>query len=223
MKKIVLLSVLILSIRTMPLFAQMGQLSGFSVLPAAPLAGDSVWALIPYSINSMACPLVNSSVSLMGPNNWDVTLYHCSGMLPAICSGIDTLYLGQLSAGTYSVNTYLFVGSGFGGPCSAFNPADTSLNNTFTVGNPVGLKTYYTLPCNSVNMVNGQLTKANGEICNFNLIQLFDLYGRNLGSFTQLSELESFNSSQPAGMYVVRFYKNGGILGEVKLVNAVNH
>jgi len=112
-------------------FAGAQPITGINHTPVAPTTNDQVGIIIdsqwPYN-----CISDSFTVNITG-NQIQIYMYQCLGMLSIICTKTDTVNVGQLPAGTYTV--YVFASYAQAQPtCSMYSPAmPTNVNHTFTV------------------------------------------------------------------------------------------
>ncbi|TND09119.1 MAG: hypothetical protein FD123_1522 [Bacteroidetes bacterium] len=141
------------------------------------------------------------------------------GMLSVICNDIDTVPLGTLPAGTYTI-TYLLDG-GFGLPtCSpAFVPFDT-LVTTFTVALPTGMDELqagnFSLMPNPAS--GGKFTIGRPKHTEGDVLLLYAADGRLAQRIELHSEKETISVSLAQGLYFAGLESNGHIGALKKIV-----
>ncbi len=108
------------------LFAQFGQITSVQIIPANPTDIDQVKAVVEVMLGSSPCTLDNA-VSNINGNTIELSNYYCEGMLTMICNRTDTINLGTLAAGMYSLNVNIASG------CGPYIAIDSALSNGFVV------------------------------------------------------------------------------------------
>ena len=134
MKKLLLLLFLLANLS--PIFSQ--SIQNISLIPANPTDQDTVKVVADLAFTSGGCDLVGSGSALNG-SAIEVVAKHCTGMLAVICYASDTISLGVLPAGNYSVNFNAEVGTyDVNGNCTGFvTGAQQSIS--LTVGSSTGV------------------------------------------------------------------------------------
>jgi hypothetical protein len=117
-------------------FAQ-GNITGFTVSPAAPTTMDNVYMYVDVQFSSGGCAVANQGHTTSGSTT-NASALHCLGMLSMICNATDTFNLGMLPAGVNVFNMTLSSGLG-GPPCSPGFVPDDSQSFTFTVTTATGI------------------------------------------------------------------------------------
>lgn len=143
---------------------------------------------------------------------------HCMGMLSMICNDVDTLAVGQLAMGTYTV---IFTqSSGFGIPnCSpGFAPDDTD-TITFNVG-PLDVPAAdpfarFTVSPNP--SADGNLVLKNLPVNASQELQLYTVDGRLASTQALAPGQETVSLDVPAGLYLLRI-RSGAILSAPKKI-----
>lgn len=107
--------------------------------PSSPTDNDQIKLYAELAFPSAACNLENISIVKNG-NAIFVSLFHCSGMLTVICNITDTVAIGQLTAGTYDLETQLFYGSqNLSGICANYTQVEQT-TTMFIVSTQTGIK-----------------------------------------------------------------------------------
>jgi hypothetical protein len=123
MKKIIFLFIVLFAVK-----AQAQWINSISIYPPNPSPTDPVLLIVDGSFPSATCDQHSQGSSVTG-NVIDAWAMHCVGIMQVICYHTDTLQLGTLPIGNYTVNFQLDHGYGpF--PCTpGIVPApDTSIN-----------------------------------------------------------------------------------------------
>ncbi|MEY4593829.1 MAG: hypothetical protein RIQ47_239 [Bacteroidota bacterium] len=81
-----------------------------SIFPANPTTNDPIQVIGNLEFTSGGCEMVGSGVTPLG-TTLNVNVKHCPGMLTFICNVSDTVNLGTLPAGTYTLNFFVDVGT----------------------------------------------------------------------------------------------------------------
>ncbi|NNC86394.1 MAG: T9SS type A sorting domain-containing protein [Bacteroidia bacterium] len=84
-------------------YAQTAFIQNIVVIPSQPTINDSIYAIITTSFSSGPCNQVTQYVTILG-NSINVQSGHNLGPLTYICTSIDTVAIGFLSAGLYTLN-----------------------------------------------------------------------------------------------------------------------
>ncbi len=94
----------IFSIAFFGLHAQ--SITNLSIIPGQPTSTDTIYVVAETMHANSPCPMASSSLTLSGDS---VMAYatHSPGMLPAICISTDTILVGQLSEGLYTLVYHL--------------------------------------------------------------------------------------------------------------------
>jgi len=131
-----LYSVLALTL-TVSIYSQGGSISSIEVIPSSPTTSDSVYLVGHFQFTSGGCEKQYFLASVAG-SNVTASAHHCTGMLAMICDISDTVNLGLLSAGPYSIDLTLSSGAA-PIPCTAGIVADDNASSSFTVMAPTGI------------------------------------------------------------------------------------
>lgn len=77
-----------------------------SIIPTQPTSSDTIYVIAETMHPNSPCPISTSSLNLSGDS---VMAYatHTPGMLPAICTSTDTMLVGQLNEGLYTLVYHL--------------------------------------------------------------------------------------------------------------------
>ncbi|MBT8194829.1 MAG: T9SS type A sorting domain-containing protein [Bacteroidia bacterium] len=85
------------------LSAQTAFIQSIVIVPSQPTINDQISAIVTSSFSSGACSQITQYVTILG-NQINVQAGHLLGPLAYICTSIDTVDLGMLSAGNYTLN-----------------------------------------------------------------------------------------------------------------------
>lgn len=77
-------------------------INSMSIIPSPPTTNDPVFLIVNASFSSGPCDQIVQYVTVIG-NSIGIQAGHSLGPLAYICTSIDTIPLGQLSVGTYSL------------------------------------------------------------------------------------------------------------------------
>lgn len=113
--------------------AQSGFINSIEIIPASPTAGDSVKLVGHFTFSNGGCAKQSFVASIFGTAVMAEAI-HCLGMLTIICYESDTIDLGLLAAGVYSVDLSLYTGFGLT-PCTTATLAAAD-SRSFTVSSP---------------------------------------------------------------------------------------
>lgn len=102
--------ILLFSLVIITLNSNAQQILNVSFIPSQPTTADPVKAAVSLAFPSGGCGLNNEQHSINGTSIL-AFVYHCMGPLTYICYVTDTIELGLLPAGYYTMNTNLMVGT----------------------------------------------------------------------------------------------------------------
>lgn len=111
-------------------FAQLPSIDSLKLIPQNPTATDEIKVICYATFASGSCNMSNHLISVQG-NQITLNINYSPGAATYICHAVDTVSLGNLSAGDYSLDTYLTID-----PMDAIK--DYVILN-FTVGNALGI------------------------------------------------------------------------------------
>lgn len=119
-------------------FALAQGVNNIQIIPSSPTSTDVVKAVVSTTTSTSSCWLTTSSQNTVGLTH-NITGFHCSGNLLALCNSSDTFTLGVLTAGTHTVNyeMYLSVLALGQTQCTSFVSGD-SMSINFNVTNSGG-------------------------------------------------------------------------------------
>ncbi len=181
-------------------FAQ-SQINSVTVVPSNPHLGDTVTAYIDLTFGYSACDLEMDDIQIVDSTVY-ANVYHCPGMLAAICNITDTVKFVVDSAWNYQLQVGVFVGGGTT-PCNyPAGPSDTDLSNinvTDTSGT-VGIRDYELASFNVFpNPSSGQIQISTEEP--FEFVEVYSYSGRLLEKQTLRKTIDL---DLPNGMYLIR-------------------
>jgi hypothetical protein len=197
------------------LFAQFGQITAVQIIPANPTDADQVKAVVEVMLGSSPCTLDNA-VSNINGNSIELNNFYCEGMLTTICSRTDTINIGTLPAGMYSLDINIATG------CGPYIAVDSSLSNGFTVSVFSGISeakknnhfSIYPNPTNN-SMVNIQSFSSNP----YNLI-CFNSLGQVLFEMNNLISNQAINLPRENGIYFIKITDHQNQMSLLKCMNA---
>jgi hypothetical protein len=108
-----------------------GVINSIEIVPSSPTVVDSVQLVGHFTFSHGGCEKELFVASVVG-SSVIAEARHCLGMLTVICDESDTINLGILASGVYSVDLSLYTGFGMT-PCTIDSIADATDNSTFTV------------------------------------------------------------------------------------------
>ena len=114
-----------------------GTITSIEVIPAMPTIADSVYLVGHFQFTSGGCDKQFFTASLVG-NHVVASAQHCTGMLTYICDVSDTLNLGILPFGTYTVDLTLSSGAA-PIPCTPGIVPDDNDSTSFNVIAPTAV------------------------------------------------------------------------------------
>jgi hypothetical protein len=196
---------LILSLFLSPLIAFCQPITMVGVNPVNPTTVDNVQVIVSMTFTSGDCQLYQQNYSVVG-DSITVEVYHCVGPLAYICDVTDTIVVGFLPAGSYSVKTYLYTSDGMSG-CLTFSIID-SLNYSFDVttatamdetGNPAS-------PVEFAGDVNQFRVQGDGS----GRLEIFDAGGRMIFVKSNYNGILELDDLLP-GVYLFRLVGRDGV------------
>lgn len=104
--------------------AQLPMVNSLQIFPSNPVSTDTIYLIVTCTFSSGDCALLSSNVQVLG-SNVQVDGNYCPGMLTVICTSIDTVKIGTLLPGNYSINFSLNLGNTPG--CNQFSSAANSV------------------------------------------------------------------------------------------------
>ena len=195
------------------IFAQ--GITSISIQPQSPTILDNVKLVADVWIHSGPCWMDSSNVNKVG-QSFTVNGYYNSGMLTVICPRTDTILLGNIDGGTYTLKYYLHH--------AYYNFPKDSANITFTISPMVGneditSKDFFTVYPNPIkDQLNILVDESNG---NGNIqINLYSCLGELISRFDQklASGMIHLNiTSIPDGIYFIMLTSKDSILGLKKI------
>jgi hypothetical protein len=197
------------------LFAQFGQITSIQVIPTNPTDNDQIAVVVEVMLGSSPCNLDNSSFSI-NSNNIQLNTFYCEGMLATICSRIDTISLGTLTAGSYNLELNLATG------CPAFVSVDSSLSNGFTVTVFSGISAVQQLENFSVypNPTNNSLVNIKSGSLQTYSITCYNSLGQALFAMNNLRGNQAIHLPKENGIYFIKITDHQNQTNIVKCINA---
>jgi len=215
MKKSLLFSLTFL-ILNITLWAQ--SIDSIKILPANPTTNNTIKVVAYTTFANTPCYLASSSINIIDST---ITVYashqNDSSMWPAFCNSIDTLTIGQLSAGTYELHYHL---------------ADTAPPTTydidtiiFTVQQSNGLQLtdnseqkikVYPNPFSTTTtiFIDNELLTSSLEI------RMYDIFGREIKRMTKIKskEITITRNNLTGGLYFIRVIREDKIIDNRKII-----
>ena len=194
------------------------------------LRGQAIMSMTVVPANPTPASFVEIHVDMMFPNSScagvayhsingnliTASTTHCMGMLTTTCNDVDTLLLGQLAAGTYTV--IFSQSSGYGIPnCTPGFVADDEDTLVFLVG-PLGINTPdpFQLFTVSPNPAADGTFQLNGlPESGLQELLIYDMNGRLLAAKQLAQGQQTISTGLPAGMYMLRV-KSEGLMSQPK-------
>jgi hypothetical protein len=181
------------------LFAQFGQITAVQIIPANPTDVDQVKAVVEVMLGSSPCNLDNA-VSNINGNNIELNNYYCEGMLTTICSRTDTISIGTLAAGMYSLDVNIATG------CGPYVSVDSALSNGFTVSVFSGVahiekESIFSI---SPNPTNNSIVNLQSISTNPYSIICFNSLGQEVFGINSLSGSQAINLPKENGIYFIK-------------------
>jgi hypothetical protein len=209
--KQILLSLLIFSLFSSRLSAQLPAITSLTIIPSNPTIHDVVKVVSQTMFSSGSCELTGSSVSING-GIIEVYALHTVGMLTYICSSTDTLSLGTLESGIYKLLYHL--------SCTPY-PSNTDLDSvSFTVETFIsvdlkeGVQTFTLFP----NPAQNSLNIAFPESTSGTEIFVVDQLGKELLRLpTEEAQATLDITDLAKGMYIIKV-KRGEKNGSQKFI-----
>jgi len=209
MKKLLLIFLLFCAL--IPVQAQW--ITGMHVVPDTPSSADNVRLIVQAQFPSGGCSEWYIMNQYQVDFEYTYSIVNCVGMLAVICPNNDTITMGQLIAGNYTVIVNLNAGSG-DKPCPPFAQwtADTI---HFIVSPATGLPEtknteatimYYSVQASQAIMVSLRNFKEPATL------EIYDIAGRLLSAQTVVQAKTQINiSSLAAGIYVLKAFDRDGV------------
>jgi hypothetical protein len=181
------------------LFAQFGQVTNVQIIPANPTDADQVKAVVQVMLGGSPCTLDISTNNIIG-NTIELSNYYCEGMLTMICNRTDTINLGTLAAGTYSLNVNMWSG------CSPYVAVDSALSNGFTVSvfsgvaavdEKSGFKLFPNPTNNSIVNLHSNSTNPYSIVC-------YNSLGQEAFGMSNLTGNQTINLPKERGVYFIK-------------------
>lgn len=196
------------------LFAQFGQVTSVQIIPPNPTDVDQVKAVVEVMLGSSPCTL-NNSVSNVNGNIIEISNFYCEGMLSMICNRTDTINLGTLATGVYSLDVNIATG------CGPFVPVDSSLSNGFTVSVFSGIdfmekqnnfKIYPNPIYNSIVNLQANSTHPYSFVC-------YNSIGVEVIGMTNISGNQVINLPKEPGIYFIKIIDYQSQTSILKCIN----
>jgi hypothetical protein len=196
------------------LFAQFGQITNLQIIPANPTNVDQVKAVVEVMLGSSPCTLDNA-VSNINGNNIELNNFYCGGMLQTICSRTDTINLGILAAGMYSLNVNMATG------CGPYTPVDSALSNSFMVSVFSGMTTkdkenIFSLFPNPTN--NSVVNILSNSINSYSVV-CFNSLGQEAFGMSNLTGNQTINLPKENGVYFIKITNH---LNQTSILKCMN-
>ena len=181
------------------LFAQFGQITAVQIIPSNPTDVDQVKAVVEVMLGSSPCTLDNA-VSNINGNTIELSNYYCEGMLTMICSRTDTINLGTLAAGMYSLNVHIASG------CGPYTPLDSALSNGFTVSVFSGVTTVEKESIFSLfpNPTNNSIVNLQSNSTHSYSIICYNSLGQQAFGMSNLTGNQTINLPKENGIYFIK-------------------
>ncbi|HOY31962.1 MAG TPA: T9SS type A sorting domain-containing protein [Bacteroidales bacterium] len=187
-------------------------ITGLNVYPAMPDATDNIQVIVGAMFSSGGCYDWYIPSQMQNGSEYTYYLVNCVGMLTYICSHNDTITMGSLPPGNYSVIVNLNEGSG-DKPCTPFSQwvSDTvyfivsPVVGISMIGNDLHAK--ITLDPET-NILTIELPETKSET----LVSLYDLQGQLILQQPLLHSIEKICTGKfTAGVYIVKVSNRNGI------------
>lgn len=192
-------------------------ISSITVVPPSPTINDNVEIHVDMWFPNSTC----AGVAYYGINGNLVTgsTVHCMGMLSTICYDVDTLALGQLAMGTYTV--IFSQSSGYGIPnCTPGFVADDEDTLVFNVG-PLTVpenNPYQFFSVSPNPSANGLLQLKNLPVTEAQELLVYTIDGRLAETQTLAPGQETVTLQSAAGMYMLRVRSGNVVSAPQKVV-----
>jgi hypothetical protein len=206
--------ILILSLFSCRIFAQFGQVTAVQIIPANPTDIDQVKAVVEVMLGSSPCTLDNA-VSNINGNTIELNNYYCEGMLAMICSRTDTINLGTLAAGMYSLNVNIASG------CGPYTPIDSALSNGFTVSVFSGITAVEKESIFNVfpNPTNNSVVNLQSNSTNPYSIVCYNSLGQEAFGISNLTGNQTINLPKEKGIYFIKVIDHQNQISVLKCLN----
>jgi len=190
-------------------------ITSLSIQPQNPTTIDQVKLVADVWIHTGPCTLDSSNVTKTG-SNFTVNGYYNSGMLTVICPRIDTITLGIIESGTFTLKYFLHH--------TSYNVPKDSMNITFIVSPMVGIDGKMSLEILSIfpNPVDDEINIILDENpANRNIqIDMYSFSGKLVGRYIPKeteSNLLISTSTLPVGLYFLNIYNERSLIGLAKI------
>ena len=196
------------------LFAQFGQITAVQIIPANPTDADQVKAVVEVMLGSSPCTL-NNSLSNINGNIIELNNFYCEGMLTMVCSRTDTINIGTLAAGMYSLNVNIASG------CGPYTPVDSALSNGFTVSVFSGVdaiekkSSFMLFP----NPTNNSIVNLQSNSTNPYSIICFNSLGQEALGMSNLTGNQTINLPKENGLYFIKITDHQNQISVLKCFN----
>jgi hypothetical protein len=187
-------------IATVSSFAQ--QIDSLVFVPANPTTTDTVIMYVYGTYPNSSC--TGTATAVVSGTTITGVAFHCQGMLTAICNDVDTVQLGVLAAGTYTVNVSLSAGFGTFPNCSPPIVPNDNIQTTLTVLTPTGIAT----PARPVfslapNPSSGEFIITDEFIQQDDELLMYSVDGRLVKRFSLQTSRTVINATLSSGIYFV--------------------
>lgn len=196
MKKLSTLFLLVFSV-----FTQAQTIQSVTIIPAHPTPNDHVKVVLDLAFPSGGCDAQNLQHSSNGSSIMTFA-FHCLGPLTFICYTKDTLDLGVLPVGTYTIQNNLMIGnSGISGICSAYVQMDQrDLNFTVTQGTGIA-EVAISIPQLLFDASTHTLSLKASDNNDYR-VELFDITGKSVFANTVSSGRINYPGTLTKGIYI---------------------
>ena len=181
-----------------------GTITSIEVIPAMPTIADSVYLVGHFQFTSGGCDKQFFTASLVG-NHVVASAQHCTGMLTYICDVSDTLNLGILPFGTYTVDLTLSSGAA-PIPCTPGIVPDDNDSTSFNVIAPTAVAENGIQFRFSPNPVKEMLTFSGNELKRLigEQVVVYDLNGSKVKAEPLDADCTMDVSELSPGLYFVK-------------------
>lgn len=198
---------------TLFLFFNMAIANGQTILtlsatPSQPTPNDHVKVIIDLAFPSGGCSFISEQHSING-NTITAFVYHCLGPLSYICNISDTIDLGPLPTGSYTLETKLMAGAmGTNGNCNSFTETDQynmnlSVSQTTGITELTGIKPQLIFDPTTKDI---RLRTSDSAIY---LVDLLDLTGKIVFSTATVSGKLNYPQNLNEGLYIYTLRSTG--------------
>lgn len=199
------------------LFAQFGQITNVQIVPANPTDADQVKVVVEVMLGSSPCTLDNA-VSNINGNSIELSNYFCEGMLTTICSRTDTINLGTLPAGIYSLDVNIATG------CGPYTAVDSALSNGFMVSVFSGINEAVKIDHFSIypNPTYNSVVNLQAVSLNAFSVVCFNSMGQEVFSLFNLTGNQMLNLPKENGVYFIKITDHQNQISMLKCINSLN-